>query len=118
MIRFQLPEEGHHRVTLAMGDSGSITDGDEVAVEHGVDPVHGTRGTRVRMRFSASCRARRTTPLVICGVWLAMRGPDSRRSMYVSSTAWVAGRLFGAPVSSGGNRSLTPRSIFAWSLGD
>ncbi len=116
MFRLQLPEEGDHGLPLPVGDPGPIADGDEVAVEHSVDPVHGTRGTGTLGRDEVL--GIRTTSLVICGIWLVMRGPDSSRSMYAVSTAWVAGRLAGAPGSSGGNRSMTPRSTFAWSLGD
>ena len=45
MFRLQLPEEGDHGLTLPVDDPGSVADSDEVAMEHGVDPVHGARET-------------------------------------------------------------------------
>jgi hypothetical protein len=45
VFSLQLPEEGNHGLPLPVGNPGTIANGDEIAVEHGVNPVHGTRGT-------------------------------------------------------------------------
>lgn len=45
MFSLQLPQECDHGQPVAIGDPGTVADSDEVAVEHGVDSVHGARGT-------------------------------------------------------------------------
>jgi hypothetical protein len=43
VARLQLSQESDHGLTLPAGDTRTVANSDEVAVEHRVDPVHSAR---------------------------------------------------------------------------
>ena len=87
-------------------------------MEHGVDSVHGTRRTGGLDEVLCVCQGSKDHLARDLRGWLAMSGPDSSRSMYLEQPGMGRRPAGLGSGSSGGNRSMTPRSTFAWSLGD